>query len=180
MSEYLYPDSDQFRSKDELSKLSPEIQLEVMKNWFYQNFEDPANRTPYESAEGGYIYIYGGPYDAREELGDEFSGIVPEDVIENLLGDLQGHCVDWAPTPSPNDYDGYLLDDILKISNYYHNFTDAILDIEKLLNTEIDQSVEIGFCRLLYANVITALESFLSDVFIGTIMGGRIAEEAFC
>lgn len=32
-------------------------QLEVMRNWFYQNYEDPANACPYESREGG-ILIY--------------------------------------------------------------------------------------------------------------------------
>jgi hypothetical protein len=27
---------------------------ELMIEWFHQNFEDPAERTPYESREGGY------------------------------------------------------------------------------------------------------------------------------
>ena len=42
--------------------------LEMMIEWFHQNYEDPAESTPYESAEGGYIWIWGGPYDARDEL----------------------------------------------------------------------------------------------------------------
>lgn len=33
-------------------------QLEVMRNWFYQNYEDPANACPYESREGVYLYIW--------------------------------------------------------------------------------------------------------------------------
>ncbi len=37
-----------------------ETQLEVMETWFRQHFEDAAERTPYESAEGGYIWIWGG------------------------------------------------------------------------------------------------------------------------
>ena len=46
--------------------------VEQMTEWFFANFEDPAESTPYESAEGGYQYIWGGPYDAREVLEDAF------------------------------------------------------------------------------------------------------------
>ncbi|MCG6518527.1 hypothetical protein MC008_26515, partial [Escherichia coli] len=37
-----------------LKYISKKDQLEVMKNWFFENFEDPANACPYESREGGY------------------------------------------------------------------------------------------------------------------------------
>jgi len=46
--------------------------IEIMVKWFFENFEDPAEETPFESAEGGYQYIWGGPYDANEELQDAF------------------------------------------------------------------------------------------------------------
>ena len=45
----------------DLEGLDSSEQVELMKEWFYENYEDPANRTPYESAEGGYIWIWGGP-----------------------------------------------------------------------------------------------------------------------
>ena len=48
-----------------LEGLDREARIEAMVEWFGDNFEDPAQETPYESAEGGYIYIWGGPYDAR-------------------------------------------------------------------------------------------------------------------
>ena len=50
------------------STLERETQVKVMEPWFYQNFEDPAEKTPYVSAEGGYQWIWGGPYDASEVL----------------------------------------------------------------------------------------------------------------
>jgi hypothetical protein len=79
---------------------------ELMIEWFGQNFENPAERTPYESAEGGYQWIWGGPYDAREQLSDMFGKMVPESLIEDVVEELEDDGItDWAPTPSPDDYD---------------------------------------------------------------------------
>src|SRR5437879_4390517 len=156
-------------SEDTLRESDRDTQLDVMETWFRQRFEDPAERTPYESAEGGYIWIHGGPYDAREELEAEFSGVVPDELINELVDDLEGQSSQWAPTPSPEDYDEYLVQDIARITEYYHNFSGAILDIEKLLETKVDDSVFSVFRRMIYVNVITALETYLSDAFINTV-----------
>lgn len=147
-----------------------EAQLEMMREWFFKHFEDPAERTPYESAEGGYIWIWGGPYDAREELDAEFGDTIPEDVIEELVDELTGQCWEWAPTPSREDYDDFLVDDIALISEYHSNFISAIHDIEKLLETKVEGSVADCFYRLLFVNVITAMETYLSDAFINTVV----------
>ena len=40
---------------EELGNANRETQKEVMRNWFFDNYEDPVERTPYESREGGYI-----------------------------------------------------------------------------------------------------------------------------
>jgi hypothetical protein len=155
---------------DELDNPEREAQLQMMRDWFFERFEDPAERTPYESAEGGYIWIWGGPYDAREELDGEFGGSVPDDVIEELAEELTSQCWEWAPTPSREDYDDYLVDDIALITEYHSNFISAIQTIEKLLETEVDVSVTGCFYRLLFVNVITALETYLSDAFINTVV----------
>src|SRR2546430_5076910 len=156
-------------SEDTLRESDRDTQLDVMETWFRQRFEDPAERTPYESAEGGYIWIYGGPYDAREELEAEFSEVVPDEVINELVDKLEGECWEWAPTSGPEDYDDYLVEDIARITDYYQNFSRAILDIEKLLQTKVNDIVANCFWRLLYVNVITALETYLSDAFINTV-----------
>jgi hypothetical protein len=79
---------------------------ELMIQWFHENFEDPVKRTPYESAEGGYQWIWGGPYNAGEQLFSKFGDIVPESLIEEVAEELEKHgLVDWAPTPSRDDYD---------------------------------------------------------------------------
>jgi len=81
---------------------------DLMLQWFEQNFEDPAERTPYESAEGGYIWIWGGPFDAREELFSKFGGIASESLIEEVALEVEkGGVVLWAPTPQRDDYDDY-------------------------------------------------------------------------
>ncbi|HKY87537.1 MAG TPA: hypothetical protein VJL90_12310, partial [Pseudorhodoplanes sp.] len=72
----------------DVSKLKGEALKEAIKDWFLSNFEDPAENTPYESAEGGYQYIWGGPYDANEELYDNFPN-VPEEIIEGIVDELQ-------------------------------------------------------------------------------------------
>lgn len=60
MAEYFTSDLEHPVSGDALRAADRETQLEVMETWFRQHFEDSAERTPYESAEGGYIWIWGG------------------------------------------------------------------------------------------------------------------------
>jgi len=42
---------------DELLNKDRDAQLETMEVWFRSMYEDPAERTPYESREGGYIEV---------------------------------------------------------------------------------------------------------------------------
>ena len=127
------PGYDDEISSDELRSVESEEQLEIMREWFYERYEDPVNRTPYQSSEGGYIYIWGGPYSAQDVLHNRFVSIVPDDVINELVDEVEGVCWEWAPTPNPSYYDDYLIDDIARITEYYHNFTSAILDVENIL-----------------------------------------------
>lgn len=54
---------------------------------------------PYNSREGGYQYIYGGPYDAETELRENFEGIVSDDVILKAVDKVQSEGIfDWAPS----------------------------------------------------------------------------------
>jgi len=68
------------------------------------------------------------------------------------------------------DYDDCVINDIATITEYRANFNNAITDIKKLLDTSIDSTVENCFYCLLYANVIAALETYLSDAFINTVL----------
>ena len=59
-----------------------------MLNWFHSNYENPVEHTPFESREGGYIYIWGGPFNAREELEDVFSDHVPKEALDDLISEF--------------------------------------------------------------------------------------------
>ncbi len=159
--------------RDDLPDEDRDVRLDVMRTWFFQNYEDPAERTPYESAEGGYIWIWGGPYEARECLEEEFGGLVPDEEIEELAEELTDICWQWTSSERPGDYDEYLVDDIAAITEFYGNFTSAVLDIENLLKVEVDEAYQNCLYRLLYVNVITALETFLSDAFISLVVPSR-------
>lgn len=85
-------------TRSQLKRLGRAKQIEYMIHWFGRNFEDPANETPYNSEEGGYLYIWGGPYDAAEQLFDEFGTIVPEDRIQAVVEEVESDgLTDWAP-----------------------------------------------------------------------------------
>lgn len=78
--------------------------LELMMAWFYQNFEDPAERTPYENAEGAYQWIWGGPYKARDMLHQKFGAIVSTRLVEKAARAVEADgIVDWAPAPQRED-----------------------------------------------------------------------------
>ena len=73
-------------SSEDLRPLPIEEQKNIMRNWFLESFEDPVRRTPYESAEGGYIYILGGPFYPRDELFLILGGVPVILPLKNWLG----------------------------------------------------------------------------------------------
>lgn len=89
-----------------LKRLGKAKQREYVLYWFHQNYEDPANQTSYNSREGGYLYVSGGPYDAREELTDEFGSLVSEQLLEEVAEEVESEgIVDWAPGLKHRDHE---------------------------------------------------------------------------
>jgi hypothetical protein len=90
----------------QLKRVGKTKQRAYMRFWFDQNFEDPAQETPYNGREGGYQYIWGGPYDARDELDKEFAELVPEKLIEQVADEVeQGGISEWAPGRNHPDHE---------------------------------------------------------------------------
>jgi hypothetical protein len=88
----------------QLKRLGRERQKEYMRHWFFRNFEDPVHETPYISAEGGYQFIWGGPYDAAEEIWQEFGQLLPEDRVEEFIKEIEDEGIDeWVPGPDHPD-----------------------------------------------------------------------------
>jgi hypothetical protein len=85
---------------------------ELMVQWFFQNFEDPVENTPHD-AEDGFVYVWGGPYNAHEELSTMFGGMASERLIEEVVREVEKRGFEWAPihtgdedAAAPNDDSG--------------------------------------------------------------------------
>jgi hypothetical protein len=94
-------------TREDIASMSRDEEINMMLDWFHQYYEDPAERTPYESREGGYQWIWGGPYNATEELDTEFGSVVDFNAIEAAAAEIERDGFDWAPKPQPGDYDDY-------------------------------------------------------------------------
>lgn len=82
---------------DDFSGLELDEAVEQITDWFFSNFEDPANSTPYESAEGGYQYIWGGPYDARDVIENIFADTASQELIAAAVNAVEAEGHEWAP-----------------------------------------------------------------------------------
>jgi hypothetical protein len=77
-----------------------DMAYQLLSTWFLQRYEDPGENCPYESAEGGYQYIWGGPYDAGEELHNAWAGIFDDTFLESVATRLEADhgCYEWSGT----------------------------------------------------------------------------------
>jgi hypothetical protein len=148
-----------------LDELDPETQLDVMRNWFFRNYTNPIDNSPYE---GGYVFIWGGPYDARRQLNAEFEGIVPDEVIEELADELDDITTEWTGNPDEqavDDYEFYFPSS----TTHYQSFDLAMTNVDLLIGIEVESNLVQPFLRVMYANAITALETYLFDFFYAAI-----------
>ena len=105
---YFAPDNSEHSiTAESLKLLGRKTQVAYLVHWFRGMFEDPANETPYDKREGGYQFVWGGPYEARDEFEQEFGGIVSEEVIDAAVSEVERTgTVYWAPGPNhPNQKD---------------------------------------------------------------------------
>jgi len=54
--------------------------IDAMVDWFQANFDDPVNDLPYDGREGGYQWMWGGPFDATEELQNAFPSASEQEI----------------------------------------------------------------------------------------------------
>jgi hypothetical protein len=74
--------------------------VDLMVNWFLANYENPVERTPYESAEGGYQFIWGGPYYPEQELNNEFGETHSAKDIEEATQKICEISFEWTCSPA--------------------------------------------------------------------------------
>jgi hypothetical protein len=91
---------ERLTSAPEVDGLERDEAIEALREWFFENFEDPVEHTPYESAEGGYQYIWGGPW----ETGDIFEHVYGDSISEELkaavVSSLEDSTDVWVPNLS--------------------------------------------------------------------------------
>lgn len=97
--QYPLPSGKGTISAANLEKAPADEQIEVMRIWFFERFENPIECCPHESADGGYHYLWGGPFDAHDQL-LEFSGIVSDSTIQKLADELTAISYEWSGRPS--------------------------------------------------------------------------------
>ena len=79
--------------QDYYSPYPEELNPTSMAEWFLENYKDPANGVPVD--EGEYVYVYGGPYDALEELLEHFPD-VDEEIINAAVDKIENDGFEWV------------------------------------------------------------------------------------
>lgn len=137
-----------------LQQASPEEQLRTICKWFVSRYADPANVLPYNSREGGYIWIDGGPYDARDEVEFNFTDIVPNSVLEQAIEIIENSGIyDWCKAePFDDDYG-------LCINNANESLQETQESIHRLIALLGKDNPTLN--QLLFASMISILETYL-------------------
>ncbi|WP_131800227.1 hypothetical protein [Methylobacterium indicum] len=82
----------------EIGDLPIEEIIEQVRAWFYENFEDPGLHTPYETAEGGFQYIWGGPYDTIDIIQNIFADELDDDQVGQVVSAIERDGIEWVPS----------------------------------------------------------------------------------
>ena len=155
-----------------LHDLPPEKQKEEMEKWFRSKYEDPAQNCPCDGGE--YVWSYGGPYDALEELLSEFSGVVPDIYIEGLTKELEKECWFWSAIPAEDVYDIDYIDSFIEVKkDAFCQFTESLAKCRLLLEMDNHNELKNTLYKMLYANIITSMETYLSETFVTRIFESK-------
>lgn len=147
-----------------LSSAPPDLCHEAMRQWFLSRFWDPANDTPYNSREGGYLYIHGGPYEAEDELYGRFGDLLDDEIVRAVIDDVESDGIyEWAPIHTDPDYDEYFSVEVESEHSSYQQFLQRLSEIDSLNAAALDSEHKRLLRQLLYSHLIAALETYLSD-----------------
>ncbi len=163
-----------------LNKLAVDDQLDLMRHWFEDHFMSP-DELPYDSSEGGYQWIWGPETYAADELQNEFSGVVNDDIIDQLSDELSDITPTWSPRPDESDLaNDYMATWLPQDSDDpYTALMMTLVQIEETAKRRRAKNDQPLIYRLLYVNVITALETYLGDAFSKLIFSRRDLLEHF-
>lgn len=151
--------------------------------WFHERFEDPANKMPYDSKEGGYIFITGGPYYARDVLEEEFLDTVQPYLTDAVVGELEDDCVEWAAIENEYqqqfEWENFLAENSSAFFEHekpHQIFRASVADLRAMIG-ETGAGGSQGFLRLFYANAIAIFEAYVFDKFVHKIFSDNEAKK---
>ncbi len=144
-----------------------EHQLIAMRAWFHARYCDPANETPYNGREGGYLFIHGGPYSPSEELHERFGSIVEDALIEQVAEEMFDEVGDqWAPIRRDylDDYDERFDLELVDADEPLRRVRKRLVECRQVLDLQGRAEAVTLARRLVFGAVIGILESFLWEL----------------
>ncbi len=173
-SEDLPPEAGNFNEHpfdpdDDWIKGAPEEQqIEAMRRWFHARFEDPSNQTPYDGGEGGFQFVWGGPYDPNDEIQNRFGSLVEYEVMEKLIQELWQEVGDeWAPIEHEGlDYDEELSFRVVSRDDPIRFLEARLKQIDEVLDLNADRHTSELVHQMVHSSLIAALEAFLADTMV--------------
>ena len=93
---------EQYNNESNYYQDYKEQAIQEIKDWFFENNEDPAEHLPYESKEGGYQWIYGGPVDTADAVHNNFMGKYSGEILEKAIDEI-GRYEEWSPILKSQD-----------------------------------------------------------------------------
>jgi hypothetical protein len=149
---YLLPSTGETYTPTKIKSLSIEQQIEIMSHWFEAHYDDP-NVLPYDSSEGGFQWIWGGPYDAGQQLRQEFDAFASDDAIAKLSSDLSDASSEWSGKPDEDDYDDEALSEWIASTDPYFALMTSQDNIEKTAKQK--RTVRDGMARFFTASSLS-------------------------
>lgn len=161
-----------------LANASEGEQDAAVRQWFLTRFEDPANHMPFDSREGGYFWVYGGPYDPDDEIQERFSGIVPDKVLAQVIRDLVEHTgSEWAPIPTERDYEmGVSL--LFNRQAFQSSYT-RLDQLAVLVDITVPDGSKQVQLQMIHGAVIATLEATLGDAVASIVLDSDTALRTF-
>jgi hypothetical protein len=149
-----------------------------IKEWFLSEYEPLYERKSSSFEDSEYIADLDGPFSTFDVIKNQFWNLASPNVISKAVETLEDEfeCFEWSKIPKDRDINNYYLENLG--TNFFKEFTIAIAHITKLSRPPdgpytIKSELEEPLNRMLYANIITAMESYLSDVFIKVVLSNE-------
>lgn len=158
-------------SDSDIKAETTENQTKMILQWFFDRYCDPAQETPYVSEEGGYLFIWGGPYDPNEEIPERFDGVASEEAIEAAIEKLVREVgTEWAPIEHDvgDDYDEDYEVPVQAPESSLQRLQSNLNQFKDLLAVA-ENSNAAAILPMVYAGSIGALESYLYEVSVSLL-----------